>query len=59
MKKLILGLCLLLSTVALRAQEGYRIECKLKNVDAKEIYMAYHLGSKKYLKDTAQLVNGT
>ena len=59
MKKLMLSCLLLVAGFSLAAQKGYQIECKIKNVDAKEIYMAYHLGSKQYLKDTAQLVNGT
>ena len=58
MKGLIFSCLLLLSGFMLCAQDGYKIECKIDNVEAKEVYMAYHLGSKQYLKDTAQLNNG-
>lgn len=57
MKKLILSFLFLFSGIGLFAQ-GYKIECKIDKVETQEIYMAYHLGSKQYLKDTAQLANG-
>ena len=59
MKKLLVSCCLLLVTLSLNAQQGYKIECKLDNVSAPEIYMAYHFGGKQYIKDTTKLVNGT
>jgi len=58
MKKLIISCLFLLPSLVLTAQKGYQIDCKIKNIEATEIYMAYHLGSKQYLKDTAKLENG-
>ncbi len=34
------------------------IEVEIKDSNAKEIYLAYHMGSKQFLKDTAQIENG-
>lgn len=58
MKRFILSCILFLSGISIYAQNGYKIECKIDNIEAKEVYMAYHLGSKQYLQDTAQLNNG-
>jgi peroxiredoxin len=51
---LMLALGLLLAA-ALQAQpQGYRIEVEVEHGAAPELYLAYHFGSKQYLKDTAR-----
>ncbi|MGB0521355.1 MAG: redoxin domain-containing protein [Flammeovirgaceae bacterium] len=58
MKGIVFSCFFLLLGFTVEAQKGYKIDCKISNIGTKEIYMAYHLGSKQYLKDTAKLENG-
>ena len=58
MKKLsiILTLLVTLSTFAQKKDNGYQIDVKLKNSTDSACYLAYYFGTKKYIKDTAEVV---
>ena len=42
----------------LSAQQGYKIEAKVKGFDQSEAYLAYYYGNKQYIKDTVSSENG-
>ena len=51
MRYFLLGLCLLLPTLSF-AQDGHEIKVSIDGFDGDELYLAYHLGDKQYVKDT-------
>lgn len=57
-KNFLFFLVLIVSAWQLQAQknEGYKIEVKLKNSTDSACYLAYYFGSKKYVKDTAEVI---
>lgn len=56
----ILLTCLLtmMSSWALFAQSGYRIEVTPEGVSSSEAYLAYYFGDKQYIKDTTAIKDG-
>ena len=46
---------LLFFSTAVQAQAGYDIQVSIKGYEQSELYLAYHLGDKQYIKDTVQI----
>ncbi len=46
---------LLFFSTAVQAQAGYDIQVNIKGYEQSELYLAYHLGDKQYIKDTVQI----
>lgn len=57
MKFLIFPLAFIFSTLHCLAQ-GHDLAFTLTNFSGKEVYLGYHLGSKQYIADTAELTDG-
>ena len=54
---LILSFCVISLTVC--AGSGHKITIVAPGMDQPEIYLAYYLGDKQFIKDTAQTDGGT
>ena len=55
-KKLLIVLFAMLGVFTAKAQSGYRIEVKVNQATADELYLAYHFGKQQYIADTAKAI---